>query len=77
MPTVATAMTSDSNTPRRGLLDSPYPLANDFRMGNTRSAASDCRIRGAPRNDASAEESVAAKTPASNSRGVTDSSRIA
>ena len=41
------------------------PWRTGSRNGKTRSPASDCRMRGAPRNEAMAEDRVAAMTPAS------------
>ena len=66
LPMAATvkAMTRDNQTPLRGLLAGPSPLAKGFKTLNIRSLARDWRIRGAPRKDAMAEERVAAITPA-------------
>ena len=41
----------------------PHPFAKGTRKVNTRSFAMDWRMRGAPRNDAMAEDIVAAMTP--------------
>ena len=63
-PMVAKAIAADSKTPRRGLPAAPYPLANNSRKGKIRSPERDCKILGAPRKDAMAEDRVAAITPA-------------
>ena len=65
VPTIAV----DSSTPRRGLFPDPCPTEKAFRNGNTRSLARDWRIRGAPRYDARADDSVAAMTPMSMKAG--------
>ena len=63
-PMVAKAIVVESRTPRRGLLPSPCPLAKGSKKEKMRSADKDCKMRGAPKNDAMAEERVAAITPA-------------
>ena len=61
---VARAIPPESRTPRRGFPYAPYPFAKGRRKGNMRSSERDCRMRGAPRKEAMADERVAAKTPA-------------
>ncbi len=61
---VAKAIPAESNTPLRGFWPVPVTLAKGNKNGKIRSADNDCRIRGAPKNDAIAEDSVAAITPA-------------
>ena len=68
---VASAMPALSRMPRRGFSDGPCPLASGVKKRKILSPASDCRMRGAPRNEAIAEDRVAAKTPASISHGTT------
>jgi hypothetical protein len=77
MAATASAMASVGSTACRGLPDGPLPAANGARNGNTPSFASDCRMRGAPRNDASADDSVAAMTPTSINIGIPATRRIA
>ena len=62
---VVKAMPAERTTPHRGLPVGPNPFAKGKRKGNIRSPAKDWRIRGAPKNDAIAEDKVAAITPAS------------
>ena len=61
---VANAIPAESKTPLRGLPAGPYPLAKGNKNGKIRSPDKDCKIRGAPRKDAIAEDNVAAITPA-------------
>ena len=61
---VAKAIPAESKTPLRGFPVEPYPLAKGSKKGKIRSADRDCKIRGAPRKDAMAEDRVAAMTPA-------------
>ena len=61
---VKTAISPVSTTARRGLPLPGSTTANGPSPVNSRSLASACRIRGAPRNDASAEDRVADRTPA-------------
>ena len=62
---VRTAMPPESRTPRRGFEVAPVPLAKGLSKEKMRSAARDWRMRGAPRNEAMADDRVAAMTPAS------------
>ena len=57
-------MTSVSHKPRLGSSPFSEPLAKKPSTGKMSSRASACRMRGAPRNEPSALESVAANTPA-------------
>jgi len=61
---VAWAIQAASKTPRLGFQVGPEPFANTARKGKVRSPANDCRMRGAPRKEAIAEDKVAAITPA-------------
>ena len=61
---VAMAIPPASSTPLLGLLVAPSPFAKGRRKGKIRSEAKDCKILGAPKKDAMAEERVAAITPA-------------
>ena len=67
---VASAMHRREQHPAPRIGRGPDDLREGRRAAGTcRSAASDCRMRGAPRNEASADDSVAAITPASTSQG--------
>ena len=61
---VAKAIPAESKTPLRGFWVVPDPLAKGSKNGNIRSPDNDCKIRGAPRKDAIADDRVAAITPA-------------
>ena len=61
---MTTAIAAATSTARRGLPLPGSTAANHDKPGNNLSLASACRMRGAPRNDASADDSGAAKTPA-------------
>ena len=61
--TTNSAMARVSSTPRRGLPSSPCPFAKGRAAGKMSSAASACRMRGAPMNEASADDNVAATMP--------------
>ena len=63
-PMVKMAIPAASSTPLLGFLVAPSPLAKGRRKGKIRSDARDCKILGAPKKDAMADESVAAMTPA-------------
>ena len=63
-PTVVKAITAESRTALRGLFVCPCPLANSRMNGTILSDARDCSTRGPPRNEAMAEDSAAAMTPA-------------
>ncbi len=58
-----------TTTARRGSLFGPLPTAKNRSDSKTLSRANACRMRGAPIMLPSAEESVAANTPAVISRG--------
>mgnify|MGYP003719175897 CR=1 FL=1 len=74
---VKTAITPVSITARRGLPVPASTAANGPNPLNSRSLASACRIRGAPRNDASADDRVADSTPAPMSHGTLATRAIA
>ncbi len=63
-PMVVKARPAESNTPLRGFWALPAPLAKGSKNGKIRSPDNACKIRGAPKNDAIAEDKVAAITPA-------------
>ena len=66
---VTIAITPVRATARLGFPVAASTVANGPSPLNNRSAASACKIRGAPRKEASADESVAERTPASISQG--------
>ena len=68
---VTSAMTPVSTIPRRGLFVGPWPVPKKVSSGNSRSFAKAWRMRGAPSSDASADDRVAERTPASMSHGST------
>ena len=70
------AMTNVSTVARRGSSLGPLPAAKKFNRVKTSSLANACRIRGAPIMLPSADDNVAAKTPAVISDPVTAISRI-
>jgi len=67
---VITAIQAASRTPLLGFWVTPTPLAKGFKTVKILSLAIDCKILGAPKKDAMAEESVAAITPAVISHGI-------
>ena len=66
---VTTAIRPVSTTARRGFAVAASTTAKGPSPLNNRSLASACRIRGAPRNEASADDRVADSTPAPMSHG--------
>jgi len=75
--TVMTAMIPESKTPLLGLFETPEPFENGSRTLKILSLAMDCKIRGDPKKEAMADESVAAITPAVMSPGIRDTFFIA
>ncbi len=71
MAIVHNAIVPEKRTPRRGLSDAPTPFAKGFKNGNMRSPDKDWSMRGAPKKEAMAEDSVAAITPATIKKSTT------